>query len=87
ALHLPILADPLSLLRNGHENEDLIIDAYDSLLKDEALQQHLLPDMVIRFGPMPVSKPLFKWLEKHAEVKQIVVDAAGGFRDPGLSAS
>lgn len=87
ALQLPILADPLSLLRNGHENEDLIIDAYDSLLKDEVLQQHLLPDMVIRFGPMPVSKPLFKWLEKHAEVKQIVVDAAGGFRDPGLSAS
>ncbi|UXO87230.1 MULTISPECIES: 2-succinyl-5-enolpyruvyl-6-hydroxy-3-cyclohexene-1-carboxylic-acid synthase [Bacillus] len=87
ALHLPILADPLSLLRNGHENKELIIDAYDSLLKDEALQQHLLPDMIIRFGPMPVSKPLFKWLEKHAEVQQIVVDAAGGLRDPGLSAS
>ncbi|WP_144739764.1 2-succinyl-5-enolpyruvyl-6-hydroxy-3-cyclohexene-1-carboxylic-acid synthase [Bacillus altitudinis] len=87
ALHLPILADPLSLLRNGHESEEYIIDAYDSLLKDEALQQHLLPEMVIRFGPMPVSKPLFKWLEKHAEVKQIVVDAAGGYRDPGLSAS
>lgn len=86
-LHLPILADPLSHLRNGHEHAELIIDAYDSLLKDEALQQHLLPDMVIRFGPMPVSKPLFKWLEKHAEVNQIVVDAAGGFRDPGLSAS
>ncbi|PRS71272.1 2-succinyl-5-enolpyruvyl-6-hydroxy-3-cyclohexene-1-carboxylic-acid synthase [Bacillus sp. LNXM65] len=87
ALHMPILADPLSHLRNGHEHADLIIDAYDSLLKDEALQQHLLPDMVIRFGPMPVSKPLFKWLEKHVEVNQIVVDAAGGFRDPGLSAS
>ncbi|MEK5008580.1 2-succinyl-5-enolpyruvyl-6-hydroxy-3-cyclohexene-1-carboxylic-acid synthase [Bacillus sp. FSL K6-3312] len=87
ALNIPILADPLSHLRNGHEHADLIIDAYDSLLKDEALQQHLLPDMVIRFGPMPVSKPLFKWLEKHAEVNQIVVDAAGGFRDPGLSAS
>ncbi|KRU15730.1 MULTISPECIES: 2-succinyl-5-enolpyruvyl-6-hydroxy-3-cyclohexene-1-carboxylic-acid synthase [Bacillus] len=87
ALHMPILADPLSHLRNGHEQADLIIDAYDSLLKDEALQQHLLPDMVIRFGPMPVSKPLFKWLEKHVDVNQIVVDAAGGFRDPGLSAS
>lgn len=87
ALHMPILADPLSHLRNGHEHADLIIDAYDSLLKDEALQQHLLPDMVIRFGPMPVSKPLFKWLEKHVDVNQIVVDAAGGFRDPGLSAS
>lgn len=49
ALHMPILADPLSHLRNGHEQADLIIDAYDSLLKDEALQQHLLPDMVIPF--------------------------------------
>ncbi|KEP24856.1 hypothetical protein BA70_14890 [Bacillus zhangzhouensis] len=60
----------------------MIIDAYDSLLKDQALQQHLLPDMVIRFGPMPVSKPLFKWLEKHAEVKQIVVDADCSLSNP-----
>ncbi|WP_226569482.1 2-succinyl-5-enolpyruvyl-6-hydroxy-3-cyclohexene-1-carboxylic-acid synthase [Bacillus stratosphericus] len=87
SLHFPILADPLSQLRNGHESKEFVMDAYDSLLKDEELQKHLLPDMVIRFGPMPVSKPLFKWLEKHVEVKQIVVDAAGGFRDPGLSAS
>ncbi|OLP65826.1 2-succinyl-5-enolpyruvyl-6-hydroxy-3-cyclohexene-1-carboxylate synthase [Bacillus pumilus] len=87
ARNYPILADPLSQLRNGHESEMYIIDAYDSLLKDEELQQHLLPDLVIRFGPMPVSKPLFKWLEKHSEIEQIVVDAAGGFRDPGLTAT
>lgn len=87
ALNYPILADPLSHLRNGHDSGAHIVDAYDSLLKDEELQQHLLPDIVIRFGPMPVSKPLFKWLEKHGEVKQIVVDAAGGFRDPGLTAT
>ncbi|MFS0654451.1 2-succinyl-5-enolpyruvyl-6-hydroxy-3-cyclohexene-1-carboxylic-acid synthase [Bacillus sp. 179-C3.3 HS] len=87
ALHYPILADPLSQLRNGYESKGYVIDAYDSLLKDEEIQHHLLPDLIIRFGPMPVSKPLFKWLEKHPQVKQVVVDAAGGFRDPGLSAS
>ncbi|WP_353854836.1 2-succinyl-5-enolpyruvyl-6-hydroxy-3-cyclohexene-1-carboxylic-acid synthase [Bacillus sp. Bos-x628] len=87
AFHYPILADPLSNLRNGAAHQAYIIDAYDSLLKDEELQKHLLPDIVIRFGPMPVSKPLFKWLEKHDEVKQIVVDAAGGFRDPSLTAT
>ena len=58
-LQFPILADPLSNLRNGEHDKTLIIDAYDSFLKDEEIKEALRPDAVIRFGPMPVSKPLF----------------------------
>ncbi|MGE6628753.1 2-succinyl-5-enolpyruvyl-6-hydroxy-3-cyclohexene-1-carboxylic-acid synthase [Bacillus sp. NPDC077027] len=86
-LKFPILADPLSNLRNGSFDRQFIIDAYDSFLKDDDMKRQLTPEVVLRFGPMPVSKPLFKWLEKGNEMQQIIVDHAGGFRDPSLTAT
>jgi hypothetical protein len=32
------------------------------------------PDAVIRFGPMPVSKPLFLWLRDDPAIEQFIVD-------------
>ncbi|QHZ48183.1 2-succinyl-5-enolpyruvyl-6-hydroxy-3-cyclohexene-1-carboxylic-acid synthase [Bacillus sp. NSP9.1] len=82
ALGYPILADPLSNLRNGSYSKETVIDAYDSLLKDEGMKGTLRPKLVIRFGPMPVSKPLFQLLKQNPEIVQIVVDPDGGWRDP-----
>ncbi|MCY8619806.1 2-succinyl-5-enolpyruvyl-6-hydroxy-3-cyclohexene-1-carboxylic-acid synthase, partial [Bacillus haynesii] len=78
----PILADPLSNLRNGSHSKETIIDAYDSLLKEEQLKRELMPELVIRFGAMPVSKPLFQLLKQNPSIRQIVVDPDGGWRDP-----
>ncbi|TWN78542.1 2-succinyl-5-enolpyruvyl-6-hydroxy-3- cyclohexene-1-carboxylate synthase [Bacillus paralicheniformis] len=78
----PILADPLSNLRNGSHSKETIIDGYDSLLKEEQLKRELMPELVIRFGAMPVSKPLFQLLKQNPSIRQIVVDPDGGWRDP-----
>ncbi|MBD1380266.1 2-succinyl-5-enolpyruvyl-6-hydroxy-3-cyclohexene-1-carboxylic-acid synthase [Metabacillus arenae] len=86
-LQFPILADPLSNLRSGSHTKKTIIDQYDSLLKDEEIKQHLKPEVVIRFGSMPVSKPLFQLLRDHPEVYQMVVDGHGGWRDPTMAGS
>lgn len=85
-LKSPILADPLSQLRYGEHDKDMIIDTYDTILKDDQLQKALKPDFIIRFGSMPVSKPLFLFLKQHQDLMQIVVDSGGGFRDPTLLA-
>ncbi|NTU16740.1 2-succinyl-5-enolpyruvyl-6-hydroxy-3-cyclohexene-1-carboxylic-acid synthase [Bacillus subtilis] len=82
ALQYPILADPLSNLRNGVHDKSTVIDAYDSFLKDDELKRKLRPDVVIRFGPMPVSKPVFLWLKDDPAIQQIVIDEDGGWRDP-----
>ncbi|MFS0592493.1 2-succinyl-5-enolpyruvyl-6-hydroxy-3-cyclohexene-1-carboxylic-acid synthase [Cytobacillus horneckiae] len=84
SLNYPILADPLSQLRSGQHRKEHVIDAYDSLLKNETAKQQLKPDVIIRFGAMPVSKPLLLFLKSHPEVRQIVIDGGGGFRDPAL---
>lgn len=86
-LQFPILADPLSQLRSGKHSETYIIDTYDTFLKNEDAKQALKPDIIIRFGAMPVSKPLTLFLNENRHVRQLVVDGGGGWRDPGMLSS
>jgi 2-succinyl-5-enolpyruvyl-6-hydroxy-3-cyclohexene-1-carboxylate synthase len=39
------------------------------------------PDVVVRWGGLPTSKPVWRWLESHPDVTQVLVDP-GGHRDP-----
>src|SRR5690606_27014863 len=82
-LHYPIIADPLSQLRSGEHSKQHIIDSYDSFLRIDAVAEQLQPKLFLRFGAMPVSKPLMLYMNKYPEAKHIVVDEAG-WRDPTL---
>ncbi|UOE54789.1 2-succinyl-5-enolpyruvyl-6-hydroxy-3-cyclohexene-1-carboxylic-acid synthase [Cytobacillus oceanisediminis] len=83
-LKYPIIADPLSQLRSGLHEGSCIIDAYDSFLKTEDAKKELKPDVIIRFGAMPVSKPLTIFMKENSTARQIIVDGGGGWRDPAL---
>ncbi|RYL92118.1 2-succinyl-5-enolpyruvyl-6-hydroxy-3-cyclohexene-1-carboxylic-acid synthase [Sporolactobacillus sp. THM7-4] len=82
----PVLADPLSQLRRGDHSFTNIIECYDSFLKDERVSSFLHPDLMIRFGAMPVSKPLMLWM-KREKARHIVVDGGSGWRDPAGTAT
>jgi 2-succinyl-5-enolpyruvyl-6-hydroxy-3-cyclohexene-1-carboxylate synthase len=86
-LKFPVLADPISKLRAGIHKQEGIITSYNTLLNDPALLEELKPNVVIRFGAMPVSKPLTQMLKKYPDIKQIIVDQGGSYRDPTLNAS
>jgi len=86
ALGYPLLADPLSLTRCGPHDGSLVIDAYDAFLRDEATAERLLPDVILRFGALPTSKPLSQFMQRHRGVRQIIVDD-GGWPDPVHTAS
>ena len=77
-LALPVLADPLSGLRFGPA-ADTVLTQYDALLRNPAAAARLRPDWVLRFGGAPVSKVLGQWL---SGVPALLVDPAGGWRDP-----
>ncbi|MBA2871860.1 2-succinyl-5-enolpyruvyl-6-hydroxy-3-cyclohexene-1-carboxylate synthase [Anoxybacillus calidus] len=87
ALNYPILADPLSHLRSGTHSKECIVESYDAILKTEAAMRTLMPEVIIRFGAMPVSKPLTLMLKNNPAIQQIVVDGDGGWREPTLNAS
>ncbi|WP_226528397.1 2-succinyl-5-enolpyruvyl-6-hydroxy-3-cyclohexene-1-carboxylic-acid synthase [Metabacillus niabensis] len=86
-LKYPILADPLSQLRSGKSDKQGIIEGYDSILKDPEMINILKPDLIIRFGPMPVSKPLMLMLKNYPDITQIIVDPSEEYRDPTLNAA
>lgn len=84
-LEYPIVADPLSQLRGGIQDESqaIIIDRYDSFLRDQDVAEALHPDVFIRIGAMPVSKPMLQYMNRYPQARHIVVDEAG-WRDPTL---
>lgn len=86
-LQFPILADPLSQLRSGTHPKSYILDGYDAFLRNEEFREAYKPDIIIRFGAMPVSKSLLQYIQKQKNTPQIVVDGDGGWRDPTLSAT
>lgn len=86
-LQFPILADPLSQLRSGNHDGSMIIDTYDSFLRNEEARKALQADIIIRFGAMPVSKYLTFFIKENAQAKYWVVDGGGGWREPALVAT
>jgi len=81
AAGFPILAEPTSQLRCGPHDRSHVVTTYDHLLRDERFRGTVTPDLVLRFGEMPTSKPLRTWLSESA-VEEIVVDPRGGWNEP-----
>jgi len=87
ALRYPVLADPLSQVRCGLHNQGLIIDSYDAMLRVHELAEALAPDIILRLGGVPASRPLLRYLQQHPEARQVVVDGDDGWTDPTHLAS
>ncbi len=82
----PILAEPTSQLRCGPHDRSRVISTYDQLLRDQRFARSVVPDLVLRFGEMPTSKPLRAWLAASG-ADQIVVDPDGGWNEPSRRAA
>jgi 2-succinyl-5-enolpyruvyl-6-hydroxy-3-cyclohexene-1-carboxylate synthase len=82
----PILAEPTSQLRCGPHDRSQVITTYDQLLREEHFAHSVVPDLVLRFGEMPTSKPLRAWLAASG-ADQIVVDPYGGWNEPTRQAA
>jgi 2-succinyl-5-enolpyruvyl-6-hydroxy-3-cyclohexene-1-carboxylate synthase len=82
ALQFPILVDPLSQLRSGSHSSSHLIETYDTFLRNEDAKGYLKPDVILRFGAMPISKALTIFLKENHESAQYVIDSGGGWRDP-----
>jgi 2-succinyl-5-enolpyruvyl-6-hydroxy-3-cyclohexene-1-carboxylate synthase len=74
----PVLADPLSRGRRGLA----AIAHYDLLLRSPAVARALAPDLVVRVGDLPTSKPLRGWLAGLHGARQIALDPEGAWQDP-----
>jgi 2-succinyl-5-enolpyruvyl-6-hydroxy-3-cyclohexene-1-carboxylate synthase len=74
----PLLADPLSGARRG----GAAIAHYDALLREDTFAAAMAPDLVVRVGDLPVSKPLRSWLAAFSGTAQVALDPEGAWQDP-----
>jgi 2-succinyl-5-enolpyruvyl-6-hydroxy-3-cyclohexene-1-carboxylate synthase len=86
AAGFPILAEPTSQLRLGPHDRSYVVSTYDHLLREEHFAHNVVPELVLRFGELPTSKPLRTWLAASG-ADQIVVDPFGGWNEPTLRAA
>ena len=75
----PLLADPLSGARRG----EAAIAHYDALLREPSFLAGVTPDLILRVGDLPVSKPLRSWLAGLSRVRQVALDPEAAWQDPG----
>ena len=75
---VPLLADPLSGARRGAA----AVAHYDALLRDPGWAAAHAPDLVLRVGDLPTSKPLRQWLAGLDGALQMAFDAENAWQDP-----
>jgi 2-succinyl-5-enolpyruvyl-6-hydroxy-3-cyclohexene-1-carboxylate synthase len=75
----PLLADPASGYRFGWDRHPNVVSHYDLLLRAPRFADAQRPQLVIRVGDTPTSKPLRAWL---ADVDQVVVDPDLAWHEP-----
>ena len=78
---IPLLADPLSGARRG----PAAVAHYDALLRDPGWAGRNAPQLVLRFGDLPTSKPLRQWLAGLGGALQVAVDDENAWQDPAAA--
>jgi 2-succinyl-5-enolpyruvyl-6-hydroxy-3-cyclohexene-1-carboxylate synthase len=76
---VPLLAEPTSGARRG----PAAIAHYDALLRDPAWGAAHRPELILRVGDLPTSKPLRQWLQSlDEETLQVAFDPESAWQDP-----
>src|SRR5713226_764892 len=86
-LGYPILADPLSQLRCGDHDRVMVLSSYDAFLRIDSFIESAQPELILRFGAMPTSKPLLLYLKRYASCPLVLIDGHGGWGEPTQLAS
>ncbi|PSP85462.1 2-succinyl-5-enolpyruvyl-6-hydroxy-3-cyclohexene-1-carboxylic-acid synthase [Halobacteriales archaeon QS_6_64_34] len=87
ATGFPVFADSLSNLRFGrHIERTPVVGGYDAYLGTDAVADWPDPEVVLRFGASPTSKPLCHYL-RDADCRQFVVAPGGRWTEATFTAS
>ena len=79
----PVLAEPTSGVRCGEHDGSHVIAHYDVLLRDGPFADAMRPQLTLRVGDLPTSKPLRAWL---SSTTQVVIDPHAAWHEPTRSA-
>ena len=79
----PILADPTSQMRSGpHTAEGPVLATSDLFLRVDSFAAAHAPEVVVRIGATPTSKPFRLWIEHHQPAHVVAIEPALLWNDP-----
>jgi len=76
----PLLAEPTSQIRWSHDPPSGLVCGYGEIARGKP--EALAPELIVRIGELPTSKPLRQWFEAIDRLRQIVIDPAGEWKEP-----
>lgn len=84
----PIIGEPISGVRRAPSSPagSFRVATAEHLLKIDAVAAKLAPDLVVRVGGSPTTKPVRQWLERH-RARQILIDPARRWNDASFTVS
>jgi len=82
----PVIGEPLAGTRRSRQQPDgaAEIATADHLLKVDAVVDELRPEIVIRVGGSPTTKPVRLWIERH-DPEVVLIDPAERWNDASFS--
>ncbi len=84
----PVLADPAANLRAGRKpGQAPILDAGDLILREGSFRDAHAPEVVVRIGDAPVSKPQRLWIEASEPDEIVWLDEGGQWGEPSHRAT
>ncbi len=83
ATGFPIIADSLSGLRTGPHDRGLVVGRADQLVRPGPWIDGHEPDLVVRTGAMPTSKPIVELLAR-VRPELLILDGDAGWREAAL---
>jgi 2-succinyl-5-enolpyruvyl-6-hydroxy-3-cyclohexene-1-carboxylate synthase len=82
----PLMGEPITGARSfGADAPGLMASTVDHLLKVPAVAEELVPDIVIRVGGSPTTKPVRLWLERHRPETVVLLDPASRWHDASFT--
>jgi 2-succinyl-5-enolpyruvyl-6-hydroxy-3-cyclohexene-1-carboxylate synthase len=64
-----------------------VLTSYDAFLRIHSFVESVQPELIIRFGAVPTSKPLLLYLKRYASSPLVVIDGNSGWDEPTQLAS
>ena len=81
----PVIGEPIAGTRRARgDSPATVIANADHILRHAGVVEELCPDVVIRLGGTPTTKPLRLWLEAHRPTHVLLIDPANRWQDPSF---
>ena len=81
----PVIGEPIAGTRRARgDSAGTVIANADHLLRHADVGEELRPDVVVRLGGTPTTKPVRLWLEAHRPTHVVLIDPANRWNDPSF---